>query len=120
MSDVTRVRMDTGTTPGQKLLPVAPQTPFAWIAIVVSLLALVSWFVLPLITMNYRDVYPVTDTWVMPAIATVLTDAAAVLGVISVWMRAHRSVTNVVAAVIMVLAALYATAMVVGEGLLGV
>lgn len=120
MSSHNAVTIDPKTTSGRGPLPVAPQTPLAWIAIAVSLLAVVSWFALPLITMGYRDVYPITDTWVMPAILTVLTDAGAVLGIISVWTRTHRSVTNIVAVAIMIPAALFATLMVVGEGLAGV
>lgn len=73
-----------------------------------------------MITMAFRTRYPITDTWVMPAIGLVLTDLAAVVSVLCVWRWRERSVLNVVAVVIIIPVALFVTFMVVGEGLAGV
>jgi len=52
-----------------------PRSALGWIAIVLALVALASWVVFPVLTMAYREIYPVVDSWVMPAIATTLVDA---------------------------------------------
>jgi hypothetical protein len=75
---------------------------------------------LPIITITFRDKYPVTDTWVMPAIGTVLIDLAAVFNVLCVWPWRERSVLNIIAAALTVPSALFFTFMVVGESLAGV
>ena len=84
-----------------------------------SVVAVASWIVLPVVTTLFRDTYPVTDTWVMPAIGTVLVDIAAILSVWCIWRVRERSVLNIVAAVLMIPMALFFTLMVVGEGLGG-
>jgi hypothetical protein len=75
---------------------------------------------LPIITITFRDKYPVTDTWVMPAIGVVLIDLAAVFNILCVWPWRERSVLNIVAAVLTITSALFFTFMVVGESLTGV
>lgn len=106
--------------PGPNRFPFRPQTPLGVWALVAAALAIASWFLLPLITITYRDVYPITDTWVMPAILTLLTDTAAVLNIWAVWRKRERSIPNLLALGLMVPAALFVTFMVVGEGLAGV
>jgi hypothetical protein len=77
-----------------------PETPLGWWAIGLSVLGLAAGVVLPMISMTFRETYPVTDTWVMPVI----------------W----RSVLNIVAVALIVPTALFVTFMVVGEGLASV
>lgn len=107
-------------TSGPNRLPFRPQTTLGVWALVFAALAIVSWFLLPLITVTYRDIYPVTDTWVMPAILTMLTDTAAVLSIWAVWRKHERAILSLLALGLMVPAALFTTFMVVGEGLAGV
>jgi len=92
-----------------------PRSTLGWIAIVFGLVALASWVVFPLLTMAYRERYPVVDTWIMPAIATTLVDAAAILSLVTVWLRRERSVLSIVTLVVTMLAGLFFTFMVVGE-----
>jgi hypothetical protein len=85
--------------------------------------ALASLVVFPVLTMAYREKYPVVDTWVMPAVATTLMDAAAILSLVTVWLRRERSVLSIVTRsvlsivtlVVTMLAGLFFTFMVVGE-----
>lgn len=97
-----------------------PQTGLGRWALVMTVVAIASWFLLPLITVNFRDTYPITDTWVMPAILTLLTDTATALGIAAIWLRDERSVLTLAALCLMVPAALFVTAMVISEGLAGV
>lgn len=97
-----------------------PQSSGGWWAVGLSAVGLGSWVVLPVLTVTLRDTYPVTDTWVMPAIGSVLIGVAAVVDVLCFVRRWDRSMLNVVAAAVTVPAALLAIAMVVGEGLAGV
>jgi uncharacterized membrane protein YvlD (DUF360 family) len=94
-----------------------PRSALGWIAIVLALVALASWVVFPVLTMAYRERYPVVDTWVMPAIATTLVDAAAILSLVTVWLRRERSVLNILTLVVTMLAGLFFTFMVVGEAI---
>lgn len=96
-----------------------PRTAIGWWAIVLSVIGLASWVILPLITTIFGETYPVTDSWVMPAIGTVLIDAAAVLNVLCIWPFRERSVLNIIALCVTVPLALLFTLFVVGEGLSG-
>jgi GNAT superfamily N-acetyltransferase len=53
---------------------VMPRSAAGWWAIVLSVVGLGSWIVLPLITINFRDTFPITDTALMPIIGLVLVD----------------------------------------------
>ena len=97
-----------------------PKSTLSWTAIALALVALASWVVFPLITIAYRETYPVVDTWIMPAIASVLVDAAAILCLGTVWLRRERSVLSIVVLVVTVLAGLFFTFIVVGEAIGGV
>jgi hypothetical protein len=99
---------------------IVPRTAVGWWALGLTAVGIASWIALPLITINFRDTYPVTDTWVMPAIGVVLTDLAAVLDLLCVWPWRERSVLNIVATVLMIPAGLFFTFIVVGEGISGV
>jgi hypothetical protein len=128
---VTKDRTDrslpaAGDAPAGKAEPASPpramlpRTTIGRRALGLSAVAAASWVVLPIITIVFRHTYPITDTWVMPAIGTLLTDAAAILNVLATWRRGERSALSVVLAVLMVPIALFFTFMVVGEGLGGV
>jgi hypothetical protein len=97
-----------------------PRSALGWITIVLSLVALASWLVFPLLTMAYRAKYPLVDSWVMPALATTLVDAAAVLNLVTVLLRRERSGLSIVTLVVALLAGLFFTFMVVGEAIGGV
>jgi hypothetical protein len=92
-----------------------PRSTLGWIAIILGFVALASLVVFPVLTMAYREKYPVVDTWVMPAVATTLMDAAAILSLVTVWLRRERSVLSIVTLVVTMLAGLFFTFMVVGE-----
>jgi hypothetical protein len=62
----------------------------------------------------------VVDTWVMPAVATTFVDAAAILSLVTVWLRRERSVLCIAMLVVTMLAGLFFTFMVVGEAIGGV
>lgn len=106
----------TGVVEGRRVIP---STAVGWWALGLSALGLGAWIVLPMITMTFRTRYPITDTWVMPAIGLALTDLAAVVSALCVWRRRERSVLNVVAIILIIPAALFVTLVVVGEGLAG-
>jgi hypothetical protein len=96
---------------------IRPQSAQGWIAIGLGLVALCSWVIFPMVTIAYRETYPVVDTWVMPAIATTLVDVAAVLSVATVWLRRERSILSIVILVITSLAGLFFTVLVLGEAI---
>jgi hypothetical protein len=99
---------------------IVPRTAVGWWALGLTAVGIASWVALPLITVTFRDTYPITDTWIMPAIGIVLTDLAAVFDLLCVWPWHERSILNIVATVLMIPAALFFTFMGVGEGLAGV
>lgn len=97
---VNRDREDKGDSPRHRLssetgrFSIKPQTPLGWWGLFMTLISIAAWFTLPSITMTYRETYPITDTWVLPAIGMVLVDAAAVLNVLAVWRRRERSIVH--------------------------
>ncbi|MBN1366581.1 MAG: hypothetical protein JW967_01470 [Dehalococcoidales bacterium] len=58
--------------------------------------------ILPVITAVFREKYPITDTWAMPAIGTGLVFIAAVINVLCLWWWRERSVLNIVLTVLTV------------------
>ena len=110
---------DNTTNPASPPRPVLPKTAIGWWALGASAVGMASWVVLPVITAVFRDVYPITDTWVMPAIGTALIDVAAIMNVLVIWRWRERSVLNIVTTALTVLLALFFTLFVVGEGLSG-
>jgi quinol-cytochrome oxidoreductase complex cytochrome b subunit len=111
-------KVPVSSGPGR--FPIKPQTPLGWWGLVMTMISIAAWFVLPLITMTYRETYPITDTWVMPVIGMVLIDAAAVLNILAVWRQRERSIPVIIALCLTVPAATFFTLIVVGEGLSGV
>lgn len=99
---------------------VMPRSAAGWWAIVLSVVGLGSWIVLPVITINFRDIFPITDTALMPIIGLVLVDLAAVVDVLCVTRWKERSTLNIIALVITLPAALFFSFIVVGEALGGV
>jgi hypothetical protein len=96
-----------------------PTSRGGWAAVVAAAIGLGSWIVLPLVTSLFADEYPVTDTFVMPAIGLALTVVAAVVNVLVLWPGRQRSTLNVIATVLTVSATLFFGFFVVGEGLGG-
>jgi len=72
-----------------------------------------------MLTVAYRDTYPITDTWVMPAIAAVLISIAAILNAFVMWRLRERSILGIAAAVVTIPLALMFILVFVGEGLTG-
>lgn len=97
-----------------------PASGGGWAAVAASLVGLGSWVVLPVITVNLRETYPVTDTWVMPAIGLALVLIAAVVDLVCLFVWRQRSVALWLLAALTVPFAAFATLMVVGEGLAGI
>ena len=98
---------------------ILPRTKSGRWALGLTVVGIAAWVVLPIITTIFREKYPITDTWVMPAIGTVLIDVAAVFNLLCVWPWRERSVLNIVAAVLVIPMALLFTLIVVGESLGG-
>jgi hypothetical protein len=99
--------------------PFFPNIGISWWTLVASAVGIASWLILPVITMKLRDIYPITNTWVMPAIGTFLIDVAAILNIIVIWRCKERSILNIIAAILVIPMALFFTFFVVGEGLGG-
>lgn len=109
----------TSPSPRRARIAILPRTRLGWWGLAASAIGFASWVVLPLITVTFRQKYPITNTWVMPAIGTVILDLAAVFNVLCVWRWRERSVLNGAAMALTVLAGLGVTLIVVGEGLGG-
>ncbi|MHB0975803.1 MAG: hypothetical protein ACYC1U_01255 [Candidatus Aquicultorales bacterium] len=105
---------DDMTDPGKRAGSTVPKTTLGWWALGVSAVGLSSWVVLPMLTMLFRETYPVTDTWIMPLIGTVLVGLAAVLNVLTLWKQRDRSVLNVVATILTLPIAVAAVLVLVG------
>ena len=104
----------------RKRISVLPKTKAGRWALILTVIIIAVCVSLPVITINFRDRYPVTDTWVMPAIGTILIDLAAVFNVLCIWLWRERSILNILFVVLTVLSALFFTFMVIGECLSGV
>jgi hypothetical protein len=97
-----------------------PRSAAGWWAIALSVIGLGSWVVLPLITINFRDTFPITDTALMPIIGLVLVDLAALVDGLCVTRWKERSTLNIIALVITLPAALFFSFIVIGGALGGV
>jgi hypothetical protein len=120
MSDPINVSNQPPTAGNHRGIAILPGTKAGRWALILTVIIIAACAALPIITINFRNTYPVTDTWVMPAIGVVLIDFAAVFNVLCVWPWRERSILNIIAAVLTVLSALFFTFMVVGESLAGV
>ena len=119
MSDPIRTLGDSPTAQTSRNTKILPKMKAGWWALGLTVIGIAAWVVLPIITTIFREKYPITDTWIMPAIETVLIDIAVVFNLICVWPWRERSVLNIVAAVLVIPAALLSTFIVVGETLGG-
>ena len=111
-----------GVTPGPPPVPPPPTWPTArsgWIALAAAAVGLGSWIVLPIVTSLFADTFPVTDTVVMPVIGLVLVTLAAIVNVLALWLGRQRSVMNLVATALTVVASVFFGVFVIGEGLGG-
>lgn len=120
MSDPSDVSNQAPTAGNRRGIAILPKTKAGRWALILTVIVIAACVALPIITINFRDKYPVTDTWVMPAIGTVLIDLAAVFNILCVWPWRERSILNILAAILTVPSALFFTFMIVGEGLAGV
>lgn len=91
-----------------------PQTRIGVVAVVVGMLALSLWMVLPMVTMNYREQYPITDSWVMPATSSVVTMLAALVNGYVVLVHKERAWLNVVMTLLVGLISLVALMVMIG------
>lgn len=94
--------------------PWFPQTRIGIGAVVAGVLALSLWIILPMVTMAYRETYPITNSWVMPTIGGVTSIIVALLNVYVVWWRAQRAWLNLFSMVVLVLVALMSLLILVG------
>jgi hypothetical protein len=120
MPDPIDVSHKAPTEGNRRRIAILPKTKAGRWALILTVIVIAACAALPLITINFRDRYPITDTWIMPAIGVVLIDFAAVFNILCVWPWRDRSVLNIVAAVLTVPPALLFTFIVVGESLAGV
>ena len=120
MPDPMDVSHKAPTAGNRKGIVILPKSKAGRWALVITVIVIAACVALPVITINLRDRYPVTDTWVMPAIGVVLIDSAAVFNILCVWPWRERSVLNILAAALTVLPALFFTFMVIGESIAGV
>lgn len=97
-----------------------PRGAIGWWMLLSVLAGLLPWVVLPMVTMAYRETYPITDTWVMPAIGAAITIAAAFFNIVGVWRWRERSVLNIIGLVVIGMVAIFVTLMLLGEGAAGV
>ena len=91
-----------------------PRTSFGVVAVCVGVLALSLWFVLPMVTMRYREIYPITDSWVMPVLSSVATIMAALMNGYVVLVRKERAWFNLVVTVLVGVISLVALMVIIG------
>lgn len=91
-----------------------PQTRIGVVAVVVGLLALSLWIVFPIVTMNYREQYPITDSWVMPATSSAVTMLAALVNGYAVLVHKERAWLNMVMTLLVGLISLVALIVMIG------
>lgn len=110
--------------PGQESVPnrsVAfwPQTSAGWVALALSVIAIASLFLAPLVTITFRHTFPVVDTWLMPTIMGALLAIAALGGLIAVWRRRERSILSLIVLALMTLGTVGAAFVLVGGVITG-
>jgi hypothetical protein len=94
--------------------PLFPQTRFGKIATVLGAVAASLWFVLPMVTMSYREIYPITDSWVMPVASSVVTLIAAVVNGYVIVVHKERAWVNLGMTLVLSLIALVAVTVMIG------
>ena len=111
-----------GSAPRPPTVPPSRTWPTARsgrLALAAAAVGLGSWIVLPIVTALFADIFPVTDTVLMPIIGLVLVTLAAVVNVMTLWLGRQRSAMNIIATVLTVAATLFFGVFVIGEGLGG-
>lgn len=91
-----------------------PRTKSGFVAIGLSIMALSLWVLLPMVTVRYRDIYPITDSWVMPTVGGVVSIAVAVFNLYEVWWHKQRAWLNIIVTVILGCVAIIALMVLVG------
>jgi UDP-N-acetylmuramyl pentapeptide phosphotransferase/UDP-N-acetylglucosamine-1-phosphate transferase len=91
-----------------------PRTSSGVVVIGLSLAALSLWVILPMVTVRYRDIYPITNSWVMPTTGGIINIIVAVLNVYMVWWRGQRAWLNIFSMVVLVIVAVIALMVLVG------
>lgn len=94
--------------------PWIPQTRIGGVAVLAGVLALSLWVILPSVTISYREIYPITDSWVMPTIGGVVSIIVAVFNVYVVWWRGQRAWLNLFSMGVLVIVALLALLVLLG------
>ena len=94
-----------------------PGTRLGGWAVTVTVIAFAAIIAFPLMPLPFRQAYPVLDSWVMPTLLTVLVDAAALLNILAVWRGLERCIMSSLALVLSVQAALFITAIVLGDAI---
>jgi UDP-N-acetylmuramyl pentapeptide phosphotransferase/UDP-N-acetylglucosamine-1-phosphate transferase len=97
-----------------KRRPWLPQSRLGMWAVLAGIFSLSLWGILPLVTMTYRETYPITNTWVMPTIGGVTSIIVALLNVYVVWWRDQRAWFNLFSMVVLVIVALMSLLVLVG------
>jgi hypothetical protein len=94
--------------------PWLPQTRAGVWVVLAGLMGLSLWFVLPMVTMSYREIYPITDSWVMPVTSSVVTLIAAVVNGYVIVVHKERAWVNLGMTLVLSLIALVAVTMMIG------
>lgn len=94
--------------------PWLPQTCLGIWAVFAGVLALSLWGILPMVTITYRETYPIANSWVMPTIGGVTSIIVALINVYVVWCRDQRAWLNLFSMVVLVIVALMSLFVLVG------
>lgn len=94
--------------------PLWPRTHIGLVGLLVGVLALSLWIVFPMVTMRYREIYPVTDSWVMPATSSIVTMMAALVNGYAVVVHKERSWLNMAITMLVGVMSLVALTVMIG------
>lgn len=96
--------------------PAWPESGVGRAAVIVGVVALLSWFVLPGLAESVGDSIPNYDNIVMPAIAMTLMVAAALLSAYAYWVQKERATTLVITLVLSIVIAVFVVLLAIGNG----
>lgn len=113
-----------GLDPGKQPMPNKgaafwPQTSVGWLALALAVVAVVSMFLGPLVTITFRNTFPVVDTWLMPTFAAALIAIATLFGAVAVFRRGERSILSMIVLALMAVCTLVAAFVLIGGALTG-
>jgi len=94
--------------------PMWPHTRIGLVELLVGVMALSLWIVFPMVTMQYREIYPVTDSWVMPAIGSVITIGAALVNGYAMSVHKERAWLNLAIMIVVGFISLMALMVMIG------